>query len=517
MKHLLPLLLIALLGLSACDTSGLEDAFEDFVLEFNVESQKTVIGAALVDSKTGDIVSGDNVTVRVTDNAIAGLLTNPFGFALNSNEIDVRDGQFNISIDNSVVPTEANPILIPIQIDAPGYLQQRRVIALTDTGLVGRSIKLISPSAPPAGVAVQSTNVSQNTTTTVTADPEGDAAPTTVTIPAGAQILDEKGVVLTEQAEVQISVFDPTADSFDDVPETDAPAGQQDVAFNVTNIRATAGDNPASQVSGNPQVEFSIPDGIINPNTGQPVAAGDVVTLARFDEEAGNWVNVEDLTVAAGKNGTVVVGRWQFVGFYCVYVRVQVPAQDITITVNRNGNTGSISALVQAYGYSESKTIGANATTTTLKVPASGTRYRTGVFFRNRFVPAADQTTCTNCTVDLPQASPAVTITLRPVCANPTEKVYLTNLPPYTIIARRQGVAGAQWFSLNQQPTIVREGSASATPSAIAAVTLSTQLLRPNTTYEVRGRYLTQVFQTTFAVNGTAVNETFEAPDSVCQ
>ncbi len=514
MKHLLPLLVIATLGLSACDTSGLEDAFENFVLEFNVEDQNTVIGAAIVDAKTGEFVTAQNVTVRVTDPALTGLLTNAFGFALESNDIDVRDGQFNISIDNDIVPSEANPVLIPIQIDAQGYLPQRRVIALTDTGLVGRTIKLVSPSAPPAGVAVKSATINQSTPTAVTADPDGDAAPTTVTVPAGAQLQDENGTTLAGQAEVQVTVFDPTANSFDEVPESDAPAGQQDVAFNVTNIRASVGDDQASQVSGDPQIEFSIPDGVINPNTGQPVAAGDVVTLARFDEEAGNWVDEGSLTVAAGKNGTVVVGRFQFVGFYCVYVRVQVPAQDITITVNRNGNTGALRAAAYAYGFSADRTIGANSSSTTLKVPASGTRYRTGVFFRNNFISAANQGTCTNCTVDLPQAAPTVTVTLRPVCANSSEGVYFTNVPPFTVSVRRQG--GTNWFQLSKKPTIVRDPN-SATPDAITALTLTTQLLRPNTTYDVRGRYLNQSYNAVFAVTGTTVNEDFDAPSSVCQ
>lgn len=514
MKHLFPLLIIATLGLSACDTSGLEDAFEDFVLEFNVEDQNTVIGGAIVDAKTGDFVTAQNVTVRVTDPALTGLLTNAFGFALGSTDIDVRAGQFNISIDNDVVPSEANPVLIPIQIEAQGYLPQRRVIALTDTGLVGRTIKLVSPSAPPAGVAVKSAPVNQNAATAVTADPDGDAAPTTVTVPAGAQLQDQNGARLAGQAEVQVSVFDPTADSFNEVPESDAPAGQQDVAFNVTNIRASVGDDQASQVSGNPEVEFSIPDGVVNPNTGQPVKAGDVVTLARFDEEVGNWVEVEDLTVAAGKNGTVVVGRWQYVGFYCVYVRVEVPAQDVTITVNRNGNTGALQAAAYTYGFSANETIGANSSSTTLKVPASGTRYRTGVFFRNQFIPAANQTTCTNCTVDLPQASPPVTVTLRPVCANPSEGVYFTNVPPFTVSVRPQG--GTNWFQLNEKPVIVRDPTSS-TPDAITALTLSTRLLSPNTTYDVQGRYLNQSYTAVFAVNGTTVNEEFDAPSSVCQ
>ncbi len=514
MKHLIPLLLIAALGLSACDTSGLEDAFEDFVLEFNIEDQKTVVGAAIVDAKTGNFVTAENVTVTVTDGALTGLLTNPFGFALGTNEIDVRDGQFNISIDNDVVPTQSNPILIPIQIEAQGYLPQRRVIALTDTGLVGRTIKLVSPDAPPTGVAVRSAQVSQNAPTTVTADPDGDAAPTSVVIPANATFQDDSGNALAGQAVLQVSVFDPTSDSFDTVPESDAPEGQQDVAFNVTNIQARVNDDPATQVGGDPEIAFSIPDGIINPNTGLPVAPGDEVTLARFDEETNNWVDVGSLTVSAGKNGTVAVGRWQFVGFYCVFVRVRVPAQDVTITVNRNGNTGALRAYASAYGFDADRTIGANSSSTILKLPAAGNRFRTGVFFRNQFIPAANQRTCTNCTVDLPQVFPPVTVTLRPVCADPSERVYFTNVPPFTVSVRRQG--GTNWFQLDERPTIVRDVN-SATPDAIAALTLRTSLLRANTTYDVRGRYLNQSYSAVFEVSGATVDEEFDAPSSVCQ
>ena len=162
--HRFLLALLLALPLSSCDFSAAEGAFDDFNVILGIEAQSTVVGGLVVDAATGDVVEGAIAISYGSDTP--GAIVDGFGEHVAAETIE--GGAFNFAIAEEHRPTAARPVEVEVRVEAPGYLPQRRVLALADSGAYDLSVRMLAPDRPAegaetaAGAAQASSSASSN-------------------------------------------------------------------------------------------------------------------------------------------------------------------------------------------------------------------------------------------------------------------------------------------------------------------------------------------------------------------
>jgi hypothetical protein len=502
------------LALAGCDVTALSDSVDDFKVILDVDSQSTSVSGLVVDAETGELVARD-VTVTFSS-PTAGAVVDDFGDPVTGGEAEA--GTFGFSVLDALAPTESAPVEVAVSVRAEGYLPQRRVIALADTGAYSLSIELFSSESDAEGLATASGSGEASAESGTAAPVEVTAAPatgggaSTVTVPQGTVFADASGRPLSGALDVSVVSFDPASSALDAVPAL--PGGA--VALGGAVVSASVGGSAAASVGGDGvEVATTLPSA--DPSTGQPFASGDVVEALAYDAEAGAWVSAGQGVVRASAAptgrlaGASVAGRFTTVGSYVAFVRADVPLQTVTVRVERNGNEGAVLAGVLGDGYAAARAIPSGRGQAVLQVPANAARLGAGVYYKGQLYRAADDLTCTDCVVTLPAAALPVTVRVAPVCEDPGKKVYLGTLPSFTVNVRERGTK--QWFSLGTVADVER-----AEDGAIVRLSKTTTDLQAGATYDIVGRYLNETFEDSYAIPASGViDETFEAPDSLCQ
>lgn len=540
--HRVLLLVPALaLGLAACDFAAVETAVDDFNIILGIESQSTVVAGLLVDAATGDLVEAP-VTLTYAPSA-PGAVVDGFGDPIDG--ATVEGGVFNFAISDAVAPSPSRGVQVAVTVHAEGYLPQRRTIALADTGAYSLRVRLFSPEHPPAGTAVQSGTTSASASAgtqapvTVTADPATGGSSATVTVPEGTTFRNASGQPVGGDVEVRVMSFTPGSEAFEALPDPDAPGVVQ---LGAAAISIRAGSRPAAPASGSAiEATLRFRSGVVHPATGRPLAEGDRVDLTALDPASGMWISVGEGTLrradasrprAAGEatrsasvENLEVVFDGSDIGAvdcfdadgdpYCstyLAASVESDTEQIEVTVQRNGNTGAVPITITTANGTEEGQIAAGASSVTLEVAVGTSRTDVYATLRGMAVPAADPTTCNPCSISLPAPPEPVQITLRPVCAQPGQQVYVTDMPTFTLSARAEGTS--EWFSAaNHAAEITRRDDGS-----LASIHASSTDLRPGVTYDIRSSYLDETYEHVYTVPANGViDETFEVPSSLCQ
>ena len=520
-------LLVLALGLAACDFAAVGDSVDDFRLILGLEAQSTVVGGLVVDAATGDLVEAP---VRVTYEAPPGLVVDGFGDPIA--EETVEGGAFNFAIANDRAPAPGRAVSVTVRVEAEGFLPQRRVVALADTGAYDVTLRMLAPERPPEGAETgtggtgtgsggateEDVTVSSGGTTTTGGGSEGGSdgggsdgggTTTSATVVQGTVFTDENGDPLTGAVTVSVTDIDPGSAAFEAAPELDGG----DVAVAAFLVTVRAGGQEAAAASGDGiRVSVALPTGAVDPATGGPFVAGETVEALAFDAEAGAWQPARPGTVVATAGGGLAIeGRFVTVGDVVAFVREAVPMVSVTVRVDRNGNEGPVRAQVAAQGASASQTIPEGQTSATFEIPANAARTKTGASFGGRFTSAADPTACTDCQVVLPPPPPDILIVQVPECPSASQRVYVTNLPAYTTSAREHGET--EWFSVGGSPRLVH-----AADGSVERIEVVTNALRVGVTYDIKVAYLGLSQQATYTVPpGGVIEGTFEAPAAICQ
>lgn len=314
------LLVTSALAMSACDSNndsndsggGLIDDSPGAIL---VPPPQTDVRGIDVLVRDQDGLLIEDVTVLVLNDDVNGDLVD--------DALETRiapDGSARISVENST-----EEAVVRLEAEKEGFFNNGgRYVLAPDESLDVR-IVLTSEASDEPGIRIAGTtgDLSQGSlvvNTSAQDDPENIL--TTVTVPQGIEIRDVDGAVLDNNLRVSVVYYDSRDEqalaafpggfdvNVENAAEIDTPAIEgtvpsetelepeddpnrdvtfQSVGFNGIEILDSEG-RKADTFVGEIQVTTAIPAGTENPNSGNPLASGDIVPIWSFDTDTANWV-----------------------------------------------------------------------------------------------------------------------------------------------------------------------------------------------------------------------------------
>ena len=464
----------AALALGACDLTAFDEALDDFRVILSIESQSTVVGGLVVDARTGDLVEAPVELVyaaSVDGAAVDGAVVDGFGDPIGGETVE--GGAFNFAVSDDVAPGPGREVEVEVTATADGYEPTTELVVLADTGSYSVTLQLERPPRPPPdGPPPASTDPVIATGTVrasgaagtdgrfvLEATPRG-AGPTTVTFERGS-VLEGDGGPLSGAVEVELRAFSPVRSR---VLSPRLPDGVVVAGFQVS-----AATPSRAAVSGPARVRLVLEDGALDPDTGRPFEVGDTVEAYAYDPASRSWLEAGTATVAERlADGAVALeGVYERLGLFTVLARRDPPTVAVTVRVERNGNGGPVGIDARGVGYRTAATVPDGETSVTLELPANPRRTRLRASHNGRRYTPPDPTTCLDCRVSLIPPSRPVTVTLTPACPSRGERVYIDNLPTFTLSVREQGTN--DWFSVGDVDRVNRRADGSLESVVIVA------------------------------------------------
>ncbi|MEM0962590.1 MAG: hypothetical protein AAGK21_08660 [Bacteroidota bacterium] len=505
----------ALLALAACDFGALDEALDDFRVILSIESQSTIVGGLVVDARTGDLVE---TPVTLTYSAsVPEAVVDGFGDPIEGEVVE--GGAFNFAISDDVAPESDREVEVTVEARAEGYETATRMIALADTGSYTLVIDLARPQnpdpPPPAGSqpsdpevasgAVQANGASGVATALVLeATPRGGSL-TTATVSAGAVLSDASGRPLSGSATVALDAYNSRGGA------VLSAAPRPDGSVSVAGVRVSAETSSQVAASGDVRVSLPLRADALNPKTGRTFAPGELVEANAYDPESRTWRSSPDGTIVSTASGIAIDADIEHLGLFTRFGPLAAPVQTVTFRVVRNGSEGRVRVDARGSGYAIGATIDDGETSASLELPVAAPRTRLRATHNGRVYTPADWQTCVDCTVSLVPPSKPVTVTLRPECPSAGERVYIDNLPTFTLSVREQGTS--EWFSAGTVESTSRRDDGS-----LESVVVIAEGLFVGLTYDVIARYLNETNRSTFTVPASLeIEEPFDAPASLCQ
>lgn len=315
MKKLLLALAVGILAYS-CST----EAIDNFTIRIkpNIMEHIAMIEITDANDPTTDI---QNLTIAV-DGAIASDVYEISG----SQDFQLIDGRITIGIHPRRNPVAGQTINVPVVITGDGYLTKRRVIEFTAeerTQLV--EIPLVNVVSPPTGVSfsitpgISLTGGALPSPENIVIPPgQGSTTGMEIDLDAGTSFISRDGDTLSGgNLEVIAGHFDsdnetsldafPGGFSADSIQQADGSyeAGAFQTA-GFTTMDMTVDGQEVKSFSQPITVTMDVSANALNPNTGQPIALGDVIPIWSYDDEEGTWVYETDGTTIQGPNGLQV-------------------------------------------------------------------------------------------------------------------------------------------------------------------------------------------------------------------
>ena len=273
------------------------------------------------DATTGGFPSAP-VTITVTGSDASSVMKSDGTLA--NTPFSVTGGVVNLSVEEAV----ALPVKFTLMANAEGYLTTSINVELTSTG-DSRALSMVSLAKPPTGteVATDTSGSVDGSGTTVAAIAVNTPAEantggsTSVTIPAGTTITSKDGTLLSGNLTVdvvyhsnssieslssfpggfttQVMVPDPSnPGSF--IPQEGNFISGGFVSVEVTDENGTKGE----QFSNPLDFTATIPAaGLINPETGSAVQAGETITIWSYDTATGVWTDEGLATIVVDGSG----------------------------------------------------------------------------------------------------------------------------------------------------------------------------------------------------------------------
>jgi hypothetical protein len=297
------------------------DPLKDVVFKLNYEPAKTLMQGLVVDAATGaqlEVAISVGIFGPDANRVITyeGVKTTTF-----KND----KGDIFIGLQGSV-PSETKPAEIRVVVDAPGYIGSSQYLTIREAKPAPFEIRLVKESAPPAGVTVKeevvetsATGVTRTAETISTPISASNSTQVTVDIPANTQLKDDKGQPVTGNLQAQVASYSSqnetsitafpggfeTRVSRDNAGNANAAGAFVTAGFTSIEITSSSGQK-VSNFSQPVKVEMEISPALINPETDQPVKPGDKVPVFSYNENNGEWVYENEVTVKS-QNGELQV------------------------------------------------------------------------------------------------------------------------------------------------------------------------------------------------------------------
>lgn len=221
----------------------------------------------------------------------------------------------NLAVEKINNPTFENPIEFTISARADGYLKTQMSYVIVDDSTLTSVVALVNLNEAPKGVsvAIDSAIIGSEGITepkTIVAEATADKAEQlTVVIPVGTKMLDADGNELTGEASISVAHFGEQQDEsiaafpggFEVTAPIDAETGQpmEDGGFTTAGfveIDIQVGGSSVNSFSQPLDVTMEISPETLDPETGAPVQAGDVIPTWSLDD-AGQWTMEGEATV----------------------------------------------------------------------------------------------------------------------------------------------------------------------------------------------------------------------------
>jgi hypothetical protein len=401
----LSLFAILLLGLTAsCDFGAAEDAVDQFEVLVGLPPLATVVNLQALDASSGTPINND---VQVTfEGAGASSVVDIYSDPLST--LTIQEGFANFALDSTRSPSVQSPVGVTLRAQAEGYDATSVSIKITQEGSISRVLRLRSenPEESAAGTSGRrsTANASENgeTTSAVTAQTaptsDGpDAAQASVSIPSGTRLQTASGEPLQGEVTMDLSVFDNSANAQELLPaeakETENGRSQirgavqfqaTDQGGRVASQYGTAGQDTSTisadlpglgSSSGTPTVTF------INPESGKTRSVD--LSLSSTSRLGGATKHQQDETIFQIIGSDVIInspsGRAQvdlseLGGEFFAAVGVD-PSQSCTpqgtLTVNPNGQTGSVALRVSGDGFAVDTEVSIPSAQSSFEISAS--------------------------------------------------------------------------------------------------------------------------------------------------
>ncbi len=302
------------LGIYACKkpTDGI-----NLIVDTNTLSKAPVL-VQFVNANPNSTTPLPNFTISITGPG-AGLVQIDGG----GTTFTATNGFLPLSLTKDASPSAANPVTFNVYVTAPGFAPVSKTITITKDSIMNTIVPIVEYANPTDGSSSLSnsaslTNNSISSSTSFKTTATATIAQTaTLTMAAGTQPLDASGNVITASnltaTVVQFSASNPAAasSSAGTLTATDVvgpggtvlPGETNFVNAGMLSINVMADNTPVKKFSKPVQVSIDLPAGYINFDTGNPVAAGDMIPLWSQNEQTGQMTYEGTATVVNGANG----------------------------------------------------------------------------------------------------------------------------------------------------------------------------------------------------------------------
>ncbi|MGV3556940.1 hypothetical protein [Larkinella arboricola] len=289
------------------------DPFKGVTYKLNYRPTNTQIQGLVIDAKTGQSLT---IPVQVTIlGKDASRVVNFNGKAQTTYSSPKGDLFIGLKGD---VPTRQAAAELRVVVDAAGYIPSGVDLKLTRDLNDPFIIRLVKETDPPQGVTVKQDQLTLGTNGTLPAGKEIVLAATSMTAPAtiqfasGTVMKDEQGNTVSGTVAATVAVYSRLAKSIPVGLTTKVTqnGSTKDVTLHLANyISVNLANKDGKSVTSftKPvEIKMGIAAGFPNLSTGQPVKAGDQLTVYARNEKTGSWESVQKVKVEAKGSDFVV-------------------------------------------------------------------------------------------------------------------------------------------------------------------------------------------------------------------
>lgn len=514
------------IGVAACDFSGVSDSIDDFQLVIGLEPINTVVAGQLLDAKTGELVEQE-VTLTFTGEdagSVIDLYSDPMS------EQQVEGGLTSFGIDNAATPTSSDPVTFTVTAEADGYLAASKKVSVREEAEGEFLIYMTNENQPPDGAAATQQSAGeagsdgQVTSSFSVETPEENVSggSASMTVEQGTVAEDPDGQTLSGQLTTQMTYFTGQSGSALRSFPGGAGSGPGGQSLSTGGFASITVQDPSGRTgtsfSKDLALSLRVPEGTINPETGQPIADGETIGIYSYDAGASEWVEEGQAEIVGPpSNGTYRVDfTSNHLSYFSVGYGQDSCAEGATITVDRNGNQGSLTVVVEGTsgGFSETFTLPAGDSEFTLAdVPASGVEVTVTGSAGSASVTLSDACSGSgSMTLPAPSAPMIdVDFTLVPTCPGPDEAVRVSSVPSAVVYYRLASKSTGTWN---------RAGTVSWTfddeESALEKGELTVSGLIDGEVYTFKTTYDGETYQKEVTISGSSKTINEDVDDEYC-
>ena len=303
----------------------------------------------------GDLPSNIKITLGGADTA---KVVNSVG----GKTLAVKQNVLTLAAKSNSVPSANAPIKFFIIAEADGYLRSITPVEITSTKDQNLVVKLTKIAVPPTGVSVvqqpatvpasgtTSAPITAATSTTSTVQEKA-----TVNIPSGVTMKDGDGQTVGGSVNVVVTKTDATKTPVNiDLSDVSKVLDKNNQPIPSFTFKPVVGmdieisndkNQKVKSFSGQIDVQTEFPTGATDPTTGKPLAAGDLIAIASYDEDTKVFKYEGSVKLTTNANGKLeakgTINHLTSV-FFASY-------NGITVSGNSN-NPSDVAAAKAAFG-----------------------------------------------------------------------------------------------------------------------------------------------------------------------